>query len=45
MMTDATALALDGSESPSCAYPSIVGGAVANRSAGVARRFEPTVAA
>ena len=45
MMTDATALALEATESLDSVYPSLDGASVANRSAGIARRFEPTVAA
>ena len=47
MTTDFTSLqALDAGASPACAdYPSLMEAGVANRSAGIDRRFEPTVAA
>ncbi|MEF8852955.1 MAG: hypothetical protein V5A28_11125 [Haloarculaceae archaeon] len=45
MATDATALALAGSESPPCAYPFALDGTAVNRSAGIGHRFESTVAA
>jgi len=45
MTTDAPTMALEAAESLESAYPPLDGANVGNRSAGIACRFEPTVAA
>jgi hypothetical protein len=45
MMTGSPTLALEATASLEAGYPSLNGTGVANRSAGIASRFEPTVAA
>jgi len=45
MNTDLPTQALDAGASPASGYPSNPGAEMAGRSAGIDRRFEPTVAA